>query len=79
MQKNANHMEQIAYLVKKSEPDMTLFVAAASVGGIIVEQIQLFHEKLQHVCKSGGQAARGLDGIILTKWDRDSTTGIFRR
>jgi signal recognition particle receptor subunit alpha len=70
IQNNVNFMGQIARLINEAKPDMTVFVARAFIGGIATDQIQLFDETLQHVCRSSGQTVKGIDGIILTNWDR---------
>jgi signal recognition particle receptor subunit alpha len=66
MQDNLNLMTQIAHLVHDSKPDLTLFVADATVGTNGSDQIQKFDKAIQGY---GGQNARGIDGILLTKFD----------
>ena len=67
MQHDDNLMKQIARLVNTVKPDLTVFVAEALVGNNGSDQIQSFDEALKRF--EGRADARGLDGIILTKFD----------
>ena len=67
MQNDMNLMKQIARLINETKPDLTVFVAEALVGNNGSDQIQSFDKTLRE--HNGGQGARGIDGIILTKFD----------
>jgi signal recognition particle receptor subunit alpha len=66
MQTDANLMKQIANLIAQVKPDLTVFVAEALVGNNGSDQIRQF-DKI--ITDYGGQGAKGLDGIMLTKFD----------
>ena len=67
MQNNAQLMQQLARLVGLNRPDMVLFVGEALVGGDGVDQLREFNRALVDHAQEG--AARGIDGIVLTKFD----------
>lgn len=67
MQNDLNLMKQIARLINETRPDLTVFVAEALVGNNGSDQIQSFDKQLRE--HNGGQGAKGIDGIILTKFD----------
>ncbi|KAH0794830.1 signal recognition particle receptor alpha subunit [Histomonas meleagridis] len=67
MQNDTNLMKQIARLINEVKPDMTVFVAEALVGNNGSDQIQQFDKTLK--MHNGGENAKGIDGIILTKFD----------
>lgn len=67
MQNSQNLMEQIARLINTVVPDLTVFVAEALVGNNGSDQIQQFDNKLKQSFNT--ENARGIDGIILTKFD----------
>jgi len=67
MQGNAALMKELAKLVGLNQPDLVLFVGEALVGNDSVDQLQRFNQSLQDLSHS--KVARGIDGIILTKFD----------
>jgi signal recognition particle receptor subunit alpha len=66
MQTDTNLMKQIANLIAQVKPDLTVFVAEALVGNNGSDQIRQF-DKI--ITDYGGPGAKGLDGIMLTKFD----------
>ena len=67
MQNSDALMKQIARLINEIRPDLSLFVAEALVGGNGSDQISSFDNSLKLYV--GGQDAKGIDGIVLTKFD----------
>ena len=67
MQNNTQLMKQLARLVGVNRPDMVLFVGEALVGGDGVDQLREFDRALVDHGDAG--APRGIDGIVLTKFD----------
>jgi signal recognition particle receptor subunit alpha len=67
MQNNVSLMKQLAQLVGVNKPDMVLFVGEALVGGDGVDQLREFDRALQD--HADGEDVRGIDGIVLTKFD----------
>lgn len=67
MQGNTGLMKELAKLVGVNEPDLVLFVGEALVGNDSVDQLVKFNQALQDL--STTKQARGIDGIILTKFD----------
>lgn len=67
MQNSEGLMRQIARLINEVRPDLTLFVAEALVGNNGSDQIQSFDSTLKRY--GGGPDAKGIDGIVLTKFD----------
>lgn len=67
MQNDLNLMKQIARLINETKPELTVFVAEALVGNNGSDQIQSFDKALRE--HNGGQGTKGIDGIILTKFD----------
>eukprot|EP00922_Rhytidocystis_sp_ex-Travisia-forbesii_P002554 GHVS01003794.1.p1 GENE.GHVS01003794.1~~GHVS01003794.1.p1 ORF type:complete len:642 (+),score=120.67 GHVS01003794.1:122-2047(+) len=74
MQDNEPLMKSLAKLVSLNNPDFILFVGEALVGNDAVDQVKKFNQALiDHSDRScdgrvGGQP-RGIDGILLTKFD----------
>jgi signal recognition particle receptor subunit alpha len=68
MQNNSTLMRQLARLVGVNRPDMVLFVGEALVGGDGVDQLTEFNRALLENAEPG-KAPRGIDGILLTKFD----------
>lgn len=67
MQNNRALMLELAKLVDTITPDLVLFVGEALVGNDGVDQLVEFNRALvQH---GQGSATRGIDGIVLTKFD----------
>ena len=67
MQNNDKLMVELAALVDRVQPDLVLFVGEALVGNDGVDQLQAFHRALQDHSRSA--TPRGIDGIVLTKFD----------
>jgi len=67
MQNHEGLMKQIARLINEVKPDLTLFVAEALVGNNGSDQIQSFDSTLKRY--GGIENAKGIDGIVLTKFD----------
>lgn len=65
MQHNESLMVPLAYLVNINNPDAVLFVGEALVGNDGVDQLVTFNKALREKTENG----RGVDGIILTKFD----------
>jgi len=63
MQGNEALMRELGKLVKVNQPDLTLFVAEALTGNDAIDQVQKFQRALLDY------GARGIDGLLLTKWD----------
>lgn len=55
-------------LIRVNSPDLVLFVGEALVGNEAVDQLTKFNQALADHAGSG-QAARLIDGIVLTKFD----------
>lgn len=51
-----------------NRPDKIIFVGEALVGNEAVDQLSKFHNSLRQFSSASG-APRGIDGIILTKFD----------
>jgi signal recognition particle receptor subunit alpha len=59
-------------LVTVNNPDKIIFVGEALVGNEAVDQLTKFDRSLKDFSSAGtggGQRKRGIDGIILTKFD----------
>jgi signal recognition particle receptor subunit alpha len=54
-------------LVNVNKPDVTLFVGEALVGNEAVDQLSKFNQALAD--HSDTEAPRGIDGIVLSKFD----------
>ena len=65
MQHNESLMVPLATLVNINNPNAVLFVGEALVGNDGVDQLLTFNKALMEKTESG----RGIDGIILTKFD----------
>jgi signal recognition particle receptor subunit alpha len=65
MQHNEALMVPLAYLVDVNNPDAVLFVGEALVGNDGVDQLVTFNKALREKTQNG----RGVDGVILTKFD----------
>ena len=65
MQHNESLMVQLATLVNINNPDAILFVGEALVGNDGVDQLVTFNKALTEKTEK----ARGVDGVILTKFD----------
>lgn len=72
MQDNEPLMRALAKLVTVNNPDKIVFVGEALVGNEAVDQLTKFDRALKDfsaVGSGGGARRRGIDGIILTKFD----------
>lgn len=72
MQDNEPLMRALAKLVTVNNPDKIVFVGEALVGNEAVDQLTKFDRALRDFSGAGvgGMARkRGIDGIILTKFD----------
>ncbi|ORY31292.1 SRP54-type protein [Naematelia encephala] len=72
MQDNEPLMRALAKLVTVNNPDKIVFVGEALVGNEAVDQLTKFDRALQDFSSSGVGGAmrkRGIDGIVLTKFD----------
>jgi signal recognition particle receptor subunit alpha len=64
-------MRALAKLVATNNPDKVIFVGEALVGNEAVDQLTKFDRALRDFSASGsgmGQG-RGIDGMLVTKWD----------
>lgn len=63
-------MRALAKLVTVNNPDKIVFVGEALVGNEAVDQLTKFDRALKDFSASGGVTRqRGIDGILLTKFD----------
>ncbi|ORX40944.1 putative signal recognition particle binding protein [Kockovaella imperatae] len=72
MQDNEPLMRALAKLVTVNNPDKIIFVGEALVGNEAVDQLTKFDRALRDFSSSGiggAQRKRGIDGILLTKFD----------
>merc|ERR1712032_1535969 len=65
MQNNVPLMKALAKLVSESRPDLVLFACEALVGNDGMDQLTMFQKALS----AGSIRPRGIDGIVLTKFD----------
>lgn len=68
MQDHESRMRALAKLIHDNQPDLVLFVGEALVGNNGVDQLRKFNQCL-HDYTPVGLRSRGIDGIILTKFD----------
>ncbi|KIY43644.1 P-loop containing nucleoside triphosphate hydrolase protein [Fistulina hepatica ATCC 64428] len=68
MQDNEPLMRALAKLVALNQPDKIIFVGEALVGNEAVDQLTKFDRSLRDFSSASGQG-RGIDGMIVTKWD----------
>lgn len=69
MQDNEPLMRALAKLVTVNTPDKVVFVGEALVGNEAVDQLARFDRSLKDFSASAKGGARGIDGMILTKFD----------
>ncbi|KAK7440197.1 hypothetical protein VKT23_017139 [Stygiomarasmius scandens] len=70
MQDNEPLMRALAKLVSVNNPDKIIFVGEALVGNEAVDQLTKFDRALRDFSSaSGGVKERGIDGMLVTKWD----------
>ncbi|GLB35120.1 putative signal recognition particle, alpha subunit, N-terminal [Lyophyllum shimeji] len=70
MQDNEPLMRALAKLVSVNNPDKIIFVGEALVGNEAVDQLTKFDRALRDFSSASGSGkARGIDGMLVTKWD----------
>ncbi|KAH8829551.1 SRP54-type protein [Flagelloscypha sp. PMI_526] len=70
MQDNEPLMRALAKLVAVNNPDRIIFVGEALVGNEAVDQLTKFDRALRDFSSTaGGRGGRGIDGMLVTKWD----------
>ncbi|CCA67186.1 related to SRP101-signal recognition particle receptor, alpha chain [Serendipita indica DSM 11827] len=69
MQDNEPLMRALAKLVALNQPDKIVFVGEALVGNEAVDQLTKFDRALKDFSKGEGKSGRGIDGMLVTKWD----------
>jgi signal recognition particle receptor subunit alpha len=62
-------MRALAKLVSVNNPDKILFVGEALVGNEAVDQLTKFDRALRDFSGGGASKGRGIDGMLVTKWD----------
>ncbi|CBH17993.1 signal recognition particle receptor alpha subunit, putative [Trypanosoma brucei gambiense DAL972] len=68
MQDHESRMRALAKLIHDNQPDLVLFVGEALVGNTGVDQLRRFNQCLVDFVPVGS-VPRGIDGIVLTKFD----------
>lgn len=68
MQDHESRMLELARLIHDNQPDLVLFVGEALVGNNGIDQLRKFNSCLHDFTPMGRQP-RGIDGIVLTKFD----------
>lgn len=68
MQDHESRMRALAKLIHDNQPDLVLFVGEALVGNNGVDQLRKFNQCLVDYAPIGTKS-RGIDGIVLTKFD----------
>lgn len=74
MQDNEPLMRALAKLVAVNDPDKIIFVGEALVGNEAVDQLTKFDRSLKDF--SGVSRPRGLDGMLLTKFDTSESLSL---
>ncbi|PPQ78543.1 hypothetical protein CVT25_011815, partial [Psilocybe cyanescens] len=70
MQDNEPLMRALAKLVSVNNPDKIIFVGEALVGNEAVDQLTKFDRALRDFSSASGIGkGRGIDGMLVTKWD----------
>ncbi|TFL07003.1 SRP54-type protein [Pterulicium gracile] len=69
MQDNEPLMRALAKLVSTNNPDKIIFVGEALVGNEAVDQLTKFDRALRDFSSAAGGPGRGIDGMLVTKWD----------
>lgn len=62
-------MRALAKLVSTNNPDKIIFVGEALVGNEAVDQLTKFDRALRDFSSAAGGPGRGIDGMLVTKWD----------
>lgn len=65
----SQYCPQNAQLVATNNPDKIIFVGEALVGNEAVDQLTKFDRALRDFSASSGVKERGIDGMLVTKWD----------
>lgn len=68
MQDHESRMRALAKLIHDNQPDLILFVGEALVGNNGIDQLRKFNQCLVDYAPVGARS-RGIDGIVLTKFD----------
>ncbi|AIO02501.1 signal recognition particle receptor like protein, putative [Leishmania panamensis] len=68
MQDHESRMRALAKLIHDNQPDLVLFVGEALVGNNGIDQLRKFNQCLVDFAPVGSRS-RGIDGIVLTKFD----------
>lgn len=69
MEDNEELMGALHKLITVNKPNLVLFVGEALVGNKGVEQLTKFNQSLTIISQKENTAPRGIDGILLTKYD----------
>ncbi|KAN0075341.1 SRP54-type protein, GTPase domain containing protein [Tylopilus felleus] len=69
MQDNEPLMRALAKLVAVNNPDKIIFVGEALVGNEAVDQLTKFDRALRDFSGASTGKSRGIDGMLITKWD----------
>ncbi|KIJ17193.1 hypothetical protein PAXINDRAFT_162128 [Paxillus involutus ATCC 200175] len=69
MQDNEPLMRALAKLVAINNPDKIIFVGEALVGNEAVDQLTKFDRALRDFSGASSGRSRGIDGMLVTKWD----------
>ncbi|KAG9318261.1 SRP54-type protein [Chiua virens] len=69
MQDNEPLMRALAKLVTVNSPDKIIFVGEALVGNEAVDQLTKFDRALRDFSAASTGKSRGIDGMLITKWD----------
>lgn len=69
MQDNEPLMRALAKLVTVNNPDKVIFVGEALVGNEAVDQLTKFDRALRDFSSASSGKSRGIDGMLVTKWD----------
>ncbi|KAF9228661.1 P-loop containing nucleoside triphosphate hydrolase protein [Gyrodon lividus] len=69
MQDNEPLMRALAKLVAVNHPDKIIFVGEALVGNEAVDQLTKFDRALRDFSGASAGKSRGIDGMLVTKWD----------
>lgn len=62
-------MKALAKLVAVNNPDKIIFVGEALVGNEATDQLTKFDRSLKEFSSTAGRPGRGIDGMLVTKWD----------
>jgi signal recognition particle receptor subunit alpha len=65
----------LTQLIAVNKPDKILFVGEALVGNEAVDQLVKFNTSLRNFTATAPSGRRGIDGIVLTKFDTSGSLG----